>query len=70
MVAKPYRDTDSSMRCDWLMVSKQLTSLSVPPDGKDGLQRRNAKCEEIPRLLKEVLMLEAVKVCSSPDAEW
>lgn len=67
-VGKPYYGTDSSMTCDWLRVSKQLTSFSAPPDSSGGLEREKATCEEIPRLAKKVLVLEYVKVCLSPDA--
>jgi hypothetical protein len=38
---------------DWLMMNKQLTSFSVPPDSIENLERQIRKCEEIPRLLRE-----------------
>jgi hypothetical protein len=47
---------------DWLKVSNLLTSCSVPADTSDGLQRCIARCEEIPRLMEEVLVLRAANV--------
>lgn len=55
--------------CDWLMMNKQLTSFSVPPDSIEQLEQQIKKREEIPRLPEKVLVLVDIKECSSPDAE-